>query len=197
MSLACSGKLGVFLLLASATGCVHQRAHSICRVWADWNTLAEPAVLIERIEHLPYRSAQVGHFRWMYGLDPGHAYGDPLTETGALLVPVRYQSAIPSHSGHDPNAELAPPPADLDVDPLDPDLMDVPPMPDAGQQPPSADPVTPGVPPLPSTYRDAPSADARGSLRRSMSHGVWLWRSAHRGTAQRQYPHRTASQSAN
>lgn len=62
------------MLLLAATGCVRQGAHSIRRCWADFNTLHEPALFWEQVDHLPYDKRRVGQFRWMYGKDPGHQY---------------------------------------------------------------------------------------------------------------------------
>jgi hypothetical protein len=48
--------------------------HSVCRVWADYNTLLAPGLYLERDDHLPYPATQVGYYRWMYDKDPGHQY---------------------------------------------------------------------------------------------------------------------------
>jgi hypothetical protein len=71
--------LSVLLLLTSLfamSSCsVSDRGpHSVCRAWADYNTLRAPALYLEQDDHLPYPATQVGYYRWMYDKDPGHQY---------------------------------------------------------------------------------------------------------------------------
>lgn len=63
------------LLLSAATGCcVRQGAHSVNRLWMDWDTYYGTAYCMETIDHLPYHKERVGYFRWQYNKDPGHQY---------------------------------------------------------------------------------------------------------------------------
>jgi hypothetical protein len=48
--------------------------HSVCRAWADYNTLRAPGLYLEQDDHLPYPATQVGYYRWMYDKDPGHQF---------------------------------------------------------------------------------------------------------------------------
>ena len=54
--------------------CTERGPHSVCRAWADYNTLMVPALYLEQDDHLPYPATQVGYYRWMYDKDPGHQY---------------------------------------------------------------------------------------------------------------------------
>jgi hypothetical protein len=62
------------LLAMSSCAATDRGPHSICRAWADYNTLRAPAVYLERDDHLPYPATQVGYYRWMYNKDPGHQF---------------------------------------------------------------------------------------------------------------------------
>jgi hypothetical protein len=71
--------LSITVLLASlfaASSCSVSEwgPHSVCRAWADYNTLMTPGFYLERDDHLPYPATQVGYYRWMYDKDPGHQY---------------------------------------------------------------------------------------------------------------------------
>jgi len=62
----------ILVLVAAASGCLeHRGKHSILRLWADYNSLGQPALFLERLEHQPYKAARVDHFRWMYNKPPG------------------------------------------------------------------------------------------------------------------------------
>jgi hypothetical protein len=62
-------------LFAMSSCAVTERGpHSVCRAWADYNTLMAPALYLEQDDHLPYPATQVGYYRWMYDKDPGHQY---------------------------------------------------------------------------------------------------------------------------
>jgi hypothetical protein len=62
------------LLGMSSCAATEWGPHSICRAWADYNTLRAPALYLEQNDHLPYPATQVGYYRWMYDKDPGHQY---------------------------------------------------------------------------------------------------------------------------
>lgn len=65
--------LGVALALCAVTapaGCVYQGRLSIRRLWADVNTLNEPALYYEKIDRFPEHAARVDHYRWMYNKGP-------------------------------------------------------------------------------------------------------------------------------
>ncbi|MGE3314555.1 MAG: hypothetical protein AB7O26_05515 [Planctomycetaceae bacterium] len=65
----------ISLLLWGATGCcVRQGAHSVNRLWMDWDTYCGTAYCMETIDHLPYHKERIGYFRWQYNKDPGHQY---------------------------------------------------------------------------------------------------------------------------
>jgi len=62
------------LLAMSSCSVTERGPHSVCRAWADYNTLMAPALYLEQDDHLPYPATQVGYYRWMYDKDPGHQY---------------------------------------------------------------------------------------------------------------------------
>ena len=71
--------LSVMLLLTSlfamsSCAVTDRGPHSVCRAWADYNTLRAPALYLEQDDHLPYPATQVGYYRWMYDKDPGHQF---------------------------------------------------------------------------------------------------------------------------
>ena len=58
----------------------------MARVWADWNSYAEPTIGYERTDHLPYYPPRIDYFRWMYGKGPGE------TPANVLYGPVETAS---------------------------------------------------------------------------------------------------------
>ena len=89
-----------FLLILSlsfgSVGCVYQGRLSIRRVWADFNTLNEPALFYEKIDHFPYHAAEVDHFRWMYNQGPNPRVPYHLIPEGALEEAFHPQSELPA-----------------------------------------------------------------------------------------------------
>ncbi|MEX0716326.1 MAG: hypothetical protein WD066_07065 [Planctomycetaceae bacterium] len=57
--------------LLCGTGCAARRDFAVFRFWADWNTLAAPAVYCETRSHRPPSPVRVETYRWMYGEGPG------------------------------------------------------------------------------------------------------------------------------
>ena len=171
--------IAILAVLSAGCGCcVRHRPHSICRTWADWNTLGEPALFIERIDHLPYKSHRVGRYRWMYGLDPGLAADD------AIIPTARTVNALPpgwTEGPTGPGFHVIPAPHGGEI------LLPMPPEAESPENIPV--PLPNGteylpVPPPPAPAE--PAVDRRGSTAQSppgtasRTGGSWLWRSAGR-----------------
>ena len=86
----------ILSLSIHSLGCVYQGRLSIRRVWADFNTLNEPALFYEKIDHFPYRAAKVDHFRWMYNKGPNPRVPYQVIPEGALDEAFDPQSEIPA-----------------------------------------------------------------------------------------------------
>lgn len=107
--------------LFCGSGCVYRSPLKTCRLWADYNTLGTPALIIEETDHLPYHAPRVERYRWMYNLDTvaqRHSSG---------VYPV---SAFASSQGIPSNRQPSTPaPSELPADnPMTPD-MQIPPLP--------------------------------------------------------------------
>jgi hypothetical protein len=76
--------IAALVFAASSSCCEHQWNHSVRRMWCDYNSFRAPALSFEQEDHLPYRAAQVGYYRWMYDKDPGHQ----LAALGPVCPPV-------------------------------------------------------------------------------------------------------------
>ena len=86
----------ILSLSIGSVGCVYQGRLSIRRVWADFNTLNEPALFYEKIDHFPYHAAKVDHFRWMYNQGPNPRVPYQVIPEGALEESIHPQSKIPA-----------------------------------------------------------------------------------------------------
>ena len=63
----------VLLAVASTSGCVSaawRSGGSVRRLRADCNSYREPALSLTSYDHLPSRTKDVRHFRWLHGADP-------------------------------------------------------------------------------------------------------------------------------
>jgi len=78
------GSIGLLVAMAITSGCAYSGKYAVTRCWLDRNTLREPALFVEQIDHLPSRRADVEHYRWMYNAGPGHV---PAIEP-AVFAPV-------------------------------------------------------------------------------------------------------------
>jgi hypothetical protein len=86
----------ILSLSLGSVGCVYQGRLSIRRVWADLNTLNEPALFYERIDHFPYRAAEVDHFRWMYNTGPNPRVPYQVIPEGALEESLHPHCEVPA-----------------------------------------------------------------------------------------------------
>jgi hypothetical protein len=77
-------------------GCVYQGRLSIRRVWADLNTLNEPALFYEKIDHFPSHASEVDHFRWMYNKGPNPRVSYQVIPEGTLEEAFHPQSGLPA-----------------------------------------------------------------------------------------------------
>jgi len=64
--------LAATLVATSSCSVTEQGNHAVRKFWIDYNTLRNPAMYVEQVDHLPYPAPQVGYYRWMYDKDPGH-----------------------------------------------------------------------------------------------------------------------------
>jgi hypothetical protein len=102
----CQTLIATLLFAASSSCCEHQYNHSVRRMWCDYNSFRAPALAFEQEDHLPYRAAQVGYYRWMYDKDPGHQLAalGPVTPPPTVVPqcvppgdnPFDYQVAFPA-----------------------------------------------------------------------------------------------------
>ena len=86
----------ILSLSMCSVGCVYQGRLSIRRVWADFNTLNEPALFYEKIDHFPSHAVKVDHFRWMYNKGPNPRVPYQVIPEGALAEAFNLESDVPA-----------------------------------------------------------------------------------------------------
>ena len=89
-------------------GCVYQGRLSIRRIWADFNTLNEPALFYEKIDHFPYHAAKVDHFRWMYNQGPNPRVPYQVIPAGTLEEALHSRSKVPAFGQPDLTPDAVP-----------------------------------------------------------------------------------------
>ena len=139
----------ILVLVVAASGCLEHRGdHSIVRCWADYNSLGQPALFLEKLHHQPYKAARVDHFRWMYNKPPGKS-NSQLYVTAAPPIGEVWESPDASDS---PGIPLVPPPEAVESPSpeSEPSVGPFPPAPE-----PTSDPQQPS---------DAPAAEEPSDL---------------------------------